>query len=352
MSAEALAHVLRPLQDLFQAVDYPDLLVGLGVPDDAAVWRLDDERALVITTDFFAPIVDDPYDYGAIAAANALSDVYAMGAKPFLTLNIAGMPGSLSGEIVGEIIRGGAEKVKEAGAVVAGGHTVQDDEPKFGLVALGMCDYARMMTKDGAKVGDVLVITKPIGTGVTSTALKRGTSEKEDIQQAVLWMARLNGPAADIALEFGVRGATDVTGFSLLGHSIEMAEASGVALRFHLPTIPFLAGARRYAEGGNFPGGSADNRLYFGDRVRFANSIDEYNQMLLFDAQTSGGLLLAVDERKLTAFLERCQEESVHAWPIGKVEDGSGVTVLDQPMEGIIASIDRDSGLWFPPVHE
>jgi selenide,water dikinase len=347
MSAEALAHVLRPLQELFQPTDYPDLLIGLGVPDDAAVWRLDDERALVITTDFFAPIVDDPYDYGAIAAANALSDVYAMGAKPFLTLNIAGMPGSLPGDIVSEIIRGGAEKVKEAGAVVAGGHTIQDDEPKFGLVAVGMCNYDRMMTKDGAKSGNVLILTKPIGTGVTTTALKRGVCEAEDIKQAVDWMARLNGPAADLALTFGVRGATDITGFSLLGHGIEIAEASGVALRFHLPAIPFLAGARSYAEGGNFPGGSADNRLYFGERVRFSNTIDEYYQMLLFDSQTSGGLLLAVDERKLDAFLKECSRESVHAWPIGRVEDGAGITVTDQPIQGIAASKSQDSGLWF-----
>jgi selenide,water dikinase len=349
MSAEALAHVLRPLQDLFRAVDYPDLLVGLGVPDDAAVWRLDDERALVITTDFFAPIVDDPYDYGAIAAANALSDVYAMGAKPFLTLNIAGMPGSLPGEIVSEIIRGGAEKVKEAGAVVAGGHTVQDDEPKFGLVAVGMCEYDRMLTKGGVKSGDVMVLTKPIGTGVTSTALKRGTSEVVDIQQAVSWMARLNGPAADLALEFGVSGATDITGFSLLGHGMEMADASGVALRFFMPSIPFLAGARRYAEGGNFPGGSADNRLYFGERVRFADTIDEYNQMLLFDAQTSGGLLLAVDEVKLEAFLQRCNKESVHAWPIGRAENGAGITVTDKLIQGIAVSRFQDSELWFAP---
>ena len=347
MSAEALAHVLRPLQDLFQAMDYPDLLVGLGVPDDAAVWRLDDERALVITTDFFAPIVDDPYDYGAIAAANALSDVYAMGAKPFLTLNIAGMPGNLPGEIVSEIIRGGAEKVKEAGAVVAGGHTVQDDEPKFGLVAVGMCNYDAMMTKGGAKSGDVLILTKPIGTGVTTTALKRGASEVEDIQQAVNWMTRLNGPATDLALEFGVSGATDITGFSLLGHGMEMADASGAALRIHLPSIPFLAGARRYAEGGNFPGGSADNRLYFGKRVHFSDAIDEYNQMLLFDAQTSGGLLLAVDERKLEAFLRKCHEKGVHAWPIGRVEGGAGITVSDQPIQGIVNLKPRDGGLWF-----
>jgi len=350
MSAEALAHVLRPLQNLFRATDYPDLLIGLGVPDDAAVWRLDDERALVITTDFFAPIVDDPYDYGAIAAANALSDVYAMGAKPFLTLNIAGMPGNLPGEIVSEIIRGGAEKIKEAGAVVAGGHTVQDDEPKFGLVAVGMCNYDRMMTKGGGKSGDVLVLSKPIGTGVTSTALKRGTADADDIKQAVDWMARLNGPAADLALEFGVRGATDITGFSLLGHGMEMADASGGALRLHLPSIPFLAGARRYAEGGNFPGGSADNQLYFGERVRFSDTIDEYNQMLLFDAQTSGGLLLSIEERKLDAFLQRCREESVYAWPIGRVEDGAGITVLDQPIQGIAAWKSQDSGLWFPQV--
>lgn len=344
MSAEALAHVLRPLRELFIQDEYPDLIVGLGLPDDAAVWRLDDNRALVVTTDFFAPVVDDPYDYGSIAASNALSDLYAMGATPILALNIVAMPPDLPGEIVGEILRGGAEKVKEAGAVIAGGHTIQDPEPKYGLVALGTCALDRLMIKSEAKPGDVLVLTKPLGTGVTTTALKQEKADSEDIVQVVTWMKKLNASAANLAAEFGVQAATDVTGFSLLGHGIEMAEASSVAFRLHLPSIPFLSGARRYAEGGNFPGGSADNRMYFGDRVSFANSIDEYNQMLLFDAQTSGGLLLALERNQVSTFLERADEEDVDVWPIGEVVEGEGIEVLDI---SYVEHRHRDAELWF-----
>jgi selenide,water dikinase len=344
MSASALAHVLRPLRELFIPDEYPDLLVGLGLPDDAAVWRLDDKRALVITTDFFTPVVDDAYDYGSIAASNALSDLYAMGATPILALNIVAMPPDLPGDIVEDILRGGAEKVKEAGAVIAGGHTIQDQEPKYGLVALGTCTIDRLMTKSKAKSGDVLILTKPLGTGVTTTALKNGKADPDDIEQATSWMKKLNASAAHLASEFGVQAGTDVTGFSLLGHGVEMAEASSVAFRLHLPSIPFLSGARRYAEGGNFPGGSADNRMYFSDRVRFAQSIDEYNQMLLFDSQTSGGLLLALDSQRVNAFLKRADEEGVDVWPIGEVVEGKGIEVLDK---SYIESRHRDAELWF-----
>jgi len=324
--------------------EYPDLLVGLGSPDDAAVWRLSDNLTLVVTTDFFTPVVDDPYDYGSISAANALSDLYAMGATPILALNIVAMPPDLPDDIVGEILRGGAEKVKEAGAVIAGGHTIQDPEPKYGLVALGTCVLDRLMTKSEAKPGDVLILTKPLGTGVTTTALKHKKADSDDIVQVVTWMKKLNASAANLAAEFGVQAATDVTGFSLLGHGVEMAEASSVAFRLHLPSIPFLSGARRYAEGGNFPGGTADNRMYFSDRVRFKQSIDEYDQMLLFDAQTSGGLLLALERQKVNAFLGRADEEGVDVWPIGEVVEGEGIEVLDKSFD---EQRHRDATLWF-----
>jgi selenide,water dikinase len=326
--------VLRPLQAIFKPGDYPDLLVGLGAPDDAAAWRLDERTALVVTTDFFTPVVDDAYAYGAIAAANALSDLYAMGARPFMALNIAALPPDLPVEVMSEILRGGAEKVREAGAVIAGGHTVQDKEPKYGLVALGLCALDQLMTKAQARPGDVLVITKPLGFGVTTTALKAQQASPEDIDEAVGWMARLNGPASLLALEFHVRAATDVTGYSLLGHGLEMAEASGVALRMHLPSIPFLKGARGYAERAFFPGGSADNRMYFGSRVSFSPEIDEYSQMLLFDAQTSGGLLLAVPGGYLAGFLKRASEDGVSAWAIGEVQAGKGILVSGDPYPG------------------
>ncbi len=327
--------MLRPLQDAFQAQDYPDLLVGLGEPDDAAVWRLDDQRALVATTDFFTPIVDDPYAYGAIAAANALSDLYAMGATPFLALNVANMPPDLPTEILQEIFRGGADKVREAGAVIGGGHTVQDKEPKYGLVALGLVRQDQLMTKSGARPGDVLWLTKPLGTGVTTTALKRGEASDDDVADAVRWMTQLNRDAARAAVAAGVRGATDVTGYSLLGHAVEMADASSVRLTFHLPSIPFLRGARRYGDRGCFPGGSADNQLYFRDRVHLAGAVDETTRWLLFDAQTSGGLLLAVPRAALSEFIRQCDGLGVAAWPVGAIEAGAGAEVSALPVPDV-----------------
>jgi len=321
--------------------------VGLSSPDDAAVWRLDDTRSLVVTIDFFTPVVDDPYDYGEIAAANALSDLYAMGAHPILTLNVAAMPGSLPADIVSEIFRGGATKVREAGAVVAGGHTIQDDEPKYGLVAVGLIETEKLLTKAGALAGDVLVLTKPLGTGVTTTALKNGTAQEEDITQAVAWMKRLNDGALTLALTAGVKSATDVTGFSLLGHAMEMADASGVGLRLYLPSIPFLGGARRYAEAGNFPGGSVENKMYLRDRVQFEETIDEYNQLLLFDAQTSGGLLIAVPEKNLGTFLEQAVSNETPVWLIGSVEEGQGIRVKDRPFEGETPEFEDLGKLWF-----
>lgn len=308
---------------------------------------MDDKRSLVVTIDFFTPVVDDPYDYGAIAAANALSDLYAMGARPILTLNVAAIPGSLPADIVSEIFRGGAAKVREAGAVIAGGHTIQDDEPKYGLVAVGLIETDKLLTKAGAVMGDVLVLTKPLGMGVTTTALKNGTAQEDDISQAVAWMKRLNDGALTLALTAGVKSATDVTGFSLLGHAMEMADASGVGLRLYLPSIPFLGGARRYAEAGNFPGGSVENRMYLRDRVQFEETIDEYNQLLLFDAQTSGGLLIAVPERNLGAFLEQAVSDATPVWLIGSVEEGQGIHVENRPFEGETPEFEDLGKLWF-----
>jgi len=315
------------VKDIFDAASFPDLLVGLREPDDAAVWRLDDNRALVVTTDFFTPVVDDAYDYGAIAAANSMSDVYAMGGEPFLALNVAALPDNLPPEISSEIIRGGAEKAREAGVVVAGGHTVKDKEPKYGLVVVGFVDPRKMLSKGGLQVGDALVLTKPLGLGVTTTALKREEVEEKDLQEAVDWMKRLNKTASQLAVEFGLRGGTDITGYSLLGHGSEMAQASGVALNFEFAKIPFTSGARKYAKKGYFAGGAFDNKSHFEAQVTFADSIDEENQMLLFDPQTSGGLLLGVPQEKLEAFIVRAQGLSQPVWAVGRVEGGAGIQV-------------------------
>lgn len=323
--------MLRPVSNLFDPKDYPDLLVGIGDPDDAAVWRLDERRALVVTTDFFTPVVDTPYEYGAIAATNSLSDVYAMGGQPFLALNVAALPPDLPSEVSAEILRGGAEKCREAGVVVAGGHTVQDKEPKFGLVVLGFVDYDKMMTKGGLRAGDALVLTKPLGFGVTTTAIKRGLASPQEADEAIAWMSRLNSRAGALANEFGLRGATDITGFGLLGHSSEMARASKVGLHFYFDQMPFLSCAMKFAEQWIFPGGSSDNSLHFGPFVRFAPEVDETRQMLLFDAQTSGGLLLGVPQERLPAFLVRAAELEQPAWVVGLAVEGDGIDVLRGP---------------------
>jgi len=282
-----------------------------------------------VTTDFFTPVVDDPYDYGQIAAANSLSDIYAMGGRPFLALNIAALPPNLPVEVGGEILRGGAEKCLQAGVVVAGGHTIQDKEPKYGLVVLGFVHPQKYLSKSGARPGDALVLTKPLGFGVTTTALKQEKAAPEDVAEVVKWMKVLNRSAADLAVEFGLRGGTDVTGFSLLGHGMEMADSSGVCLRFQMKNLPFVSCARKYARAWTFPGGASDNRQFYGGRVTFSASIPEEEQMLLFDPQTSGGLLLAVPAASRDEFLRRAQANDQPAWVVGEVLEGSGVEVVE-----------------------
>jgi selenium donor protein len=283
---------------------------------------------LVLTVDFFTPVVDDPYDFGNIAAANSISDVFAMGGQPFLALNVAALLPDLPPEINAEILRGGAEKCLEAGVVIAGGHTVQDKEPKYGLVVIGFVDPEKMLTKGGVRPGDALVLTKPLGFGVTTTALKQQKATPEDVAEVVSWMKKLNRDASALAVEFGLRGGTDVTGFSLLGHAAEMADASGVGLRFFVEKLPFVSCARKYADMGTFPGGASDNHLYFGPRIRFAPSFSEETQMLLFDPQTSGGLLLAIPLKKKEAFLNRAAEIGQPVWIIGEAVEGSGIDVV------------------------
>lgn len=323
-----MAQVLRPLRELFDPGAYPDLLVGLEGPDDAAVWRVTEDRALVLTTDFFTPVVDEAYDYGAIAAANSLSDVYAMGGQPFLALNIVAVPEDLPTEVTAAILRGGAEKAREAGVVIAGGHSVKDKEPKYGLVALGWVDPRKIIRKSGFASGDVLVLTKPLGLGVTTTALKQQRASAEDVVEATTWMKRLNRQAAELASEFEVRGGTDITGYGLLGHAAEIADASGLSLRIDQPRIPFLRGARSYAEAGAFPGGAFDNREHFHGRVTFDPLIEGHDRMLLFDPQTSGGLLLGLKPGRVEAFLARAREIDQPAWIVGQAEPGSGLRVV------------------------
>lgn len=328
MNAELLSQVLRPVKGTFAGLDFPDLLVGLESPDDAAVWKIDADRAIVITTDFFTPIVDTPYEYGAIAATNALSDIYAMGGTPFLALNIAALPTSLPPEFLAEIIRGGAETARNAGAVIVGGHTVQDKEPKYGLVVLGFVNPQHIFTKGGAQPGDHLVLSKPLGFGVTTTAIKRDMVAAEDLAEVIGWMTTLNARASRLAQEFELKTVTDVTGFSLMGHSSEIAAASGTKLKINYRKLPFVKGARKYAEQGAFAGGAFDNRSHFGPRVTLPTALDEVSTMLLFDPQTSGGLLMAVPDNKFELFFQKAAQVNQPVWEIGQVEQGAGIEII------------------------
>ncbi len=327
MGPETLAQVLRPLRDFFPPERHPELLVGLAVSDDAAVYKLDDETAVIQTLDFFTPVVDDPYDYGAVAAANAMSDVYAMGGEVILALNICGFPPDLPPGIISEILRGGAEKVAEAGGVLAGGHTVDDEEPKYGLSVMGLVHPERVWTKAAARPGDVLVLTKPLGVGIITTVLKADMAAAAHIDAAVESMKKLNRKAAQILQQIEVHAVTDVTGFALLGHGCEMAEKSGVRLRFLVEQIPFLDGAQEYAEMWLFPGGTCDNERAYEHGVTFAPSIEEEMQQLLYTPETSGGLLAAVPPEHLDALLGRFEAARHPCWVIGEVVAGEGVEV-------------------------
>lgn len=308
---------------MFDESLWPDLLVGLTLADDAAAWRLDDDRALVATVDFFTPVIDDPYDYGAIAAANALSDIYAMGATPFMALNLAAFPPEMPEDILLEILRGGAEKVREAGAVVAGGHTIDDDEPKFGYCVLGMVHPARIGRKSAAVPGDQILLTKPLGVGIITTVFKADLAAPEHVSVAVEWMKRLNRLAGD-ALDTIARphAVTDVTGFGLLGHAWEIASQSGVQLEFHYQALPFHPGARQYADDLLFPALANNNMADYGEHVTFCPDLEYEQRLLLFTPETSGGLLLTLPPEDAERYIAAAEALGQPVWTIGEVTAG------------------------------
>jgi selenide, water dikinase len=312
--AQVLRHVLP--------VDDPNALVGHATGDDAAVYRLTDDRALVATADFFTPIVDDPYDFGRIAATNALSDIYAMGARPLFVLNLVGFPRKLLQEgILDEIMRGGSDVTRSVGIPTLGGHTIDDAEPKYGLVAIGEVDPALMVTNAGARPGDRLVLTKPLGSGVIATAIKKGEAPADVIAHAVDVMATLNAGAATVMVDAGVRAGTDVTGFGLLGHLRGLLRASDVSARLDSAAVPFLHGARSLVESGHVPGGTERNRADVADDVSFADSVDEVTRTLLADAQTSGGLLMSVPPDALDSVVSALAGQAPVAATIGEILD-------------------------------
>jgi selenide,water dikinase len=312
------------------AITDPNVLVGTSTRDDAAVYRLTESVALVSTIDYFTPIVDDAYAFGAIAAANALSDVYAMGARPLFALNVVGFPReTLPFSILGDILRGGSDKAAEAGIFVVGGHSIDDAEPKYGLAVTGVVHPDRIVRNVGAQPGDAIFLTKPIGTGVVSTAIKRGLATPEAVAEAVATMATLNRSAAEAMLEVGVHAATDVTGYGLLGHLSEMTSGSGVGARIEASAIPLLASAEDLARRDVIPGGTHRNQAAVAEFVEWNSRVDPVTRVLLCDAQTSGGLLIAVARERA---LDLAAALRAHGTPVaahvGDIVAGSKLEVV------------------------
>lgn len=300
-----------------------ELLLGFETSDDAAVYRLSDDVAALLTVDFFTPIVDDPYDFGRIAAANSLSDVYAMGGRPLTAMNLLAFPCSMGPDIVGEVVRGGAEKVAEAGAVTVGGHTIDDKEPKFGLSVMGVVHPGSIVRNAGAVPGDVLLLTKPVGTAIIATAIKRGLETEDTARDVIESMATLNRLACKAMVEVGVHAATDVTGFGILGHLHEMAEASGCAATLRAADVPVFDRVAQYAADGVVPGRTADVIAWAAEFATYADGLDVLVwQRVLCDPQTSGGLLMAVPAEKLDELVSALQARGQLAAVVGEMVAG------------------------------
>jgi selenide,water dikinase len=312
-------------------VSDPRLLVGAGTFDDAGVLRLSDELALVQSVDFFTPVVDEPFDFGRIAAANALSDIYAMGARPLSALAVCAFPvDTLPLSVLEKTLAGGLAVLREEGVLPLGGHTVKGPEFTYGLAVTGLVHPDRVLTNAGARTGDCLVLTKPLGTGVMATALKRGTLPEEAREAMVASMVATNKRAAEACEGVEVHALTDVTGYGLLGHALEMAEASGVALEIHAASLPLLPGARAAAEAGAIPAGLNANRAWIEAKVDLGG-VDAATASLLCDPQTSGGLLAAVVERDAAKLMARCAERGVQATAVGRVIEGRPGTAVVKP---------------------
>ncbi|WP_088051204.1 selenide, water dikinase SelD [Virgibacillus dakarensis] len=323
-----LSQVLRALPP---TVKNPNLLVGLDTSDDAGVYKLNDDTALVQTVDFFTPIVDDPYAFGQVAAANAISDVYAMGGKPITALNIVAFPiSSLDKGILAEILRGAGDKLAEAGVSLVGGHSIDDKEPKFGLAVTGIVHPDKVRTNTGARFGDKLILTKPIGVGIYSTSIKKDLLSKEEISQVTEVMTTLNKTAAETMESYDVHACTDVTGFGLLGHASEMAKGSNVEIRIIKDQVPVLPRIKELADSGAVPGGTKNNFDHVKDIVSFPESLDQTDKWILCDAVTSGGLLISAADDDANALLAALQDKGVEAQIIGEVTEGKNgqITVL------------------------
>jgi selenide,water dikinase len=309
------------------AADDPRVLVGYGTGDDAGVFLINDDVALVQTVDFFTPIVDDAFDFGRISATNALSDIYAMGAKPLTALNVVAFPENVDLAILSQILDGGAAVACEAGVAVLGGHTIKDAEPKYGMAVTGVVDPASIVTNAGAMPGDAIVLTKPLGTGILTTARKRDAIAEEGLTEAVRWMTTLNASASEAMLAIGVHAATDVTGFGLLGHAGALAAASGIALRIDAHAVPFMAGVLDLIRDGFVPGGTRHNAQTHARFTDFDSRVEEAVRIGLSDAQTSGGLLIAVAPERVEALVAGLLADGLAAAVVGWVRLGRGISV-------------------------
>lgn len=309
-------------------INDPNLLIGASTADDAAVYRISDDTAIVETVDFFTPVVDDPYTFGQIAAANALSDIYAMGARPLFALNIVAFPSKkLPLEVLEEILKGGADKVWEAGINVVGGHSIDDPEPKYGLVVTGTVHPDKVVANSTAKAGDSLILTKPLGIGIITTAIKREKASKAAIEKAVSVMSALNRDASEAMVAIGVSAATDITGFGLLGHLLEMVQGSGVGAKIYADKVPVIEEAWGYAREDIVPGGTKANLDYVNPCVQWGEGIGEDAKLVLSDAQTSGGLLISVPKEKEGALISSLKNKGVLHEVIGEIVAGKGIEV-------------------------
>lgn len=316
------ADLMQVIRSLPQSEPNPDLLVGLDTSDDAGVYRLSGDMALVQTVDFFTPIVDDPYSFGQIAAANAISDIYAMGGKPLTVLNIVAFPiSTLDKSILADILRGAADKVREAGATLVGGHSIDDKEPKFGLAVTGLVHPDRIRTNAGAKAGDKLILTKPIGVGIMTTSIKKDALTPEETERVTSVMATLNKTAAETMEPYDVHACTDVTGFGLMGHTLEMAKGSGCGIRIKQSDVPVLPRVRELAEQGNVPGGTKNNFAHVEGDIDFPAELDQIGRWILCDAVTSGGLLISVEAGQADELLQALVQAGVEASLIGEVTE-------------------------------
>lgn len=309
------------LSSLPSAINSDRLVVGLDTSDDCAVYKVNDNLCLIQSLDFFTPVVDDPFKYGQIGACNSLSDIYAMGADPLIALNIVCFPNCMNLKVLGEILRGGADKVQEAGCILAGGHTVQDDEPKYGLSVTGISHPDKIWRNSSSQEGDILVTTKPLGVGIINTAAKGKMADNDHLQEAIKYMSTLNKYGKEAAENLKVHAATDVTGFGLCGHALEMAEGANLTIELDSTKLPILDGVNYYADLGLIPKGAYDNKKFVGNKVSFKNSVADYIKDVLFDPQTSGGLLFSVPETEVDSLIKNLHDRGQVGEVVGRVKE-------------------------------